>query len=231
MSFAFLLLLLSWADEPAKPQTRTEVTIEKQESGKAVAMSPQHVFSSGDMIRIRVRVSMDGFLYVVNRDTKNSLTVLFPREETGRDNRIHSGAEYIIPSTADGWFRIQGEPGYDTAYFVLSPIDIRGTDKTATEQSKDAPRPARQPTPLTTPPLSTLRPRCDDTLFRARGECMDSESGIRSVPPAEKVPAVADSGKLISRDLTFIKEPQSTVILSKPSTDGFVIYEFRIAHQ
>ncbi len=225
MFLALLLLIAGWADEPAKPETRTEVKIEKQAAGKPVPMSPQHVYASGDMIRIRFRTNSDGFLYVVNRDTKNQLTVLFPRDETGRDNQVHAGTEYVIPSTADGWFRIQGEPGYDTAYFVLSPTDLTMPGKpTASETTR---------TPLTAePPLSTLRPRCDDALFRSRGECMDSDSGARGLAPAEKVPTgVTSDGKMISRDLTFIRKPDSTVILAKPSTDSYVVYEFRIPHQ
>lgn len=229
MLLSTFLLFLSLAglisdDQPAEPQNRTEVVIEKQDGDKVTAMSPQHVYSSGDMIRIKFRTNTEGFLYVVNRDTQNKLTVLFPREETGRDNKVRANTDYLIPSTTDGWFRIQGVPGYDTTYFVLSPTDLQVPAKTAQPEP-----PATAPTPITP---STMKPRCDDTLFRARGECMDSEAGVRRLPPSEKLPSGAPAhGKMVSRDLTFIRQPRSTVILSKPSTDGYVVYEFRIAHQ
>jgi hypothetical protein len=219
----FLSLVESAPADPATPQSRTEVVIEKQVDDKGVAMSPQHVYSNGDMIRIRFQTNSDGFLYVVNRDTQNKLTVLFPRDETGSDNRVHAGAEYLIPSTTDGWFRIQGQPGYDTTYFVLSSTELRAPTKAMVPE---APRSAPAPMP------NTMKPRCDDTLFRARGECLDSDSGARTVPQTEKLPSgVAANGKLVSRDLTFVREPQSTVILSKPVKDTYEVYEFRIAHQ
>ncbi|MGA7409938.1 MAG: DUF4384 domain-containing protein [Bryobacteraceae bacterium] len=235
-------LILAFVDEPAKPapQGRTEVVIEKQDGAKAVPMSPQHVYISGDLIRIRFRTNSDGFLYVVNRDTKNRLTVLFPTDEAGRENQVRAGIDYIIPATSDGWFRVEGIPGYDTTYFVVSPTDLRAPAK-ATEpepaakaDSEPAAKAAGSDTVANAPsePESTLRPRCDDTLFKARGECMDSNSGVRNLPPAEKLPSGIDSqGKPIARDLTFIRQPQSTVILSKPSTDKLVVYEVRIAHQ
>ncbi len=228
-------LLLSFADEPAKPapQSRSEVVIEKQDGANAVAMSPQHVYTSGDLIRIRFRTNSNGFLYVVNRDTKNRLTVLFPTDDAGRENQVRAGVDYVIPATSDGWFRVEGDPGYDTTYFVVSPTDLRAPAKAkGPEPPAKAAEPDLAATPLASEPESTLRPRCDDTLFKARGECMDSNSGVRNLSPAEKLPSgVGAQGKPIARDLTFIREPQSTVILSKPSTDKLVIYELRIAHQ
>ncbi len=230
-----LALILSFADEPAKPapQSRSEVVVEKQDGAKATPMSPQHVFTSGDLIRIRFRTNSDGFLYVVNRDTKNRLTVLFPTDDAGRENQVRAGVDYIIPSTSDGWFRVEGLPGYDTTYFVVSPTDLRASAK-PTEPAPAAKTAESDPvaTAPSSEPESTLRPRCDDTLFKARGECMDSNSGVRNLSPAEKLPSgVSSQGKPIARDLTFIRESQSTVILSKPSTDRLVIYELRIAHQ
>ena len=61
---------------------------------------------------------------------------------------------------------------------------------------------------------------------------MDPSSGVRDLPPSEKLPSgLSSEGKPIARDLTFIHEAQSTVILAKPSTDKLVVYELRIAHQ
>src|SRR5271168_3596665 len=106
MALWAFVLILGLADEPVKPapQSRSEVVIETQDGVKAVPMSPQHVYTSGDLIRIRFRTNSDGFLYVVNRDTKNRLTVLFPTDDAGRENQVHAGVNYIIPATSDGWF-------------------------------------------------------------------------------------------------------------------------------
>lgn len=226
MVLSSFLLLLSVADQPqpADLQSRTEIIVEKQDGTKAVPMSPQHVYVSGDLIRIRFRTDSDGFLYVVNRDTRHRLTVLFPKDETGRENQIHAGTEYIIPATRDGWFRVEGEPGYDTAYFVLSPVDLRIPAKRIAAEPRAA--------PPTSTAESSLVPRCDDTLFKARGECLDSDSGVQSLSPGQDQPSgLSPQRKLVARDLTFIRKPESTVILSKPSNDSVMIYQIRIAHQ
>jgi Domain of unknown function (DUF4384) len=228
LSTFLLFLSLAPIDPLTEPESRTEVIIEKQVGDKGVAMSPQHVYSNGDMIRIRFRTNSDGFLYVVNRDTQNKLTVLFPREETGKDNRVHASVNYLIPSNTDGWFRIQGEPGYDTTYFVVSPKELNAPAKS--ERAESTSVAANAPAPAPVP--NTMKPRCDDTLFRARGECLDSDSGARTVSPAEKLPSgVPTDSKIVSRDLTFVREARSTVILAKAPTDGYLVYEFRIAHR
>ena len=45
----------------------------------------------------------------MNQGTSGSYELLFPREETGADNRVVADQEYQIPAT-DAWFRIAGPP-------------------------------------------------------------------------------------------------------------------------
>ena len=48
----------------------------------------------------------------MNHGTADTYELLFPRTDTGSDNRIEAGKEYVVPAT-QGWFRIAGPAGQD----------------------------------------------------------------------------------------------------------------------
>ena len=161
-------MLLLAASLTMLAQQRLEITIEKREAGAWKVMDPGHVFSDGDQLRFRFKSNQSGFLYVVNEGTSGEQSTLFPSEQAGSNNRIEAGQEYIIPSTS-GAFRVTGPKGYDTVYWVLSPVRIG-------EPAKYRPVPA-PPAPGKAP--GNLTPRCDDTIFKARGECVDAGAGLK----------------------------------------------------
>ena len=106
-----------------KPVQRMEVTLERQEGDAWKTVDPGFVFDKGDRVRFRFRANFDGYLYVMNYGTSGKHSLLFPREETGRDNRIAAGKEYRIPAT-EAWFRIDGPPGHDVVYWLVSPLAL-----------------------------------------------------------------------------------------------------------
>ena len=84
-------------------------------------------------MRFRYRANFAGYLYVVNRSTSGKVEQLFPREETGQDNRIAAGKQYTIPST-DAIFRIAGPAGHELIYWLASPVELgNGAGKLAPE--------------------------------------------------------------------------------------------------
>ena len=101
-----------------------EVTLERQEGAAFKPVDPGFVFDKGDRVRFRFRANFDGYLYVMNYGTSGNYSLLFPREETGRENSIESGKEYRIPAT-EAWFRIAGPPGHDIVYWLVSPLRWR----------------------------------------------------------------------------------------------------------
>jgi hypothetical protein len=200
---------------------RMEITLDRRESGAWRSVDPGLVFSQDDRVRFRFRTNFAGYLYVMNQSTSGKYETLFPRQDTGEDNQIEAGKEYVIPTT-QGWFRITGPPGHDVLYWIVSPLPL-GT------APKYVPLP---PPPKPGPVPPRLLPRCDDTLFKARGECIDSSAGPRSVTPGETLP---DNLKSVpaahSRGLLFIREKDLSVVASPEALDGPVIYEFRLAHR
>lgn len=204
------------------PSQRIEITMERSDAGAWKAVPPGFVFQKGDHIRFRVHTNFDGYLYVMNYGTSGQYSNLFPREETGTDNRIKSGAEYFVPATGAS-FRIDGPAGFDVVYWVMSPVELgSGTAKPYVP----LPPPPSRPVP------QNLKPRCDDTILHARGLCIDSSAGPKNITPDEKLPGNLSSiPRAQSRDLVIFSETQATSISAAERMDGPVLYKFLVAHQ
>ena len=206
----------------AQGPNRIEITLERLEDITWRAVEPGLVFDTGDRVRFRFRANFDGYLYVMDQATSGNYETLFPREDTGEQNRIEAGQEYVVPATTQGLFRITGPPGYDVLYWLVTPLSLGAAPKYQ-------PLP---PPPKSGPVPPRLTPRCDDTIFKARGECVDSSAGPKGVKPAEKLPEnLSGVPGAASRELMFIREQNSSVVASPAPIAGPVIYEFRVAHR
>jgi hypothetical protein len=199
---------------------RMEITLERYELGTWHAIDPSLVLSDGARLRFRYRTNFDGYLYVTNQTSSGKYEQLFPLQETGQDNKIANGKEYTVPSTSAD-FRVAGPPGYEVVYFLVTPSRLAGAP------------PRVEPVPSTfktTPPV--LIPRCDDTIWRSRGDCIDHSAGPTLVPRGAELPQnlaeAADKGR---RDLLFMRKDDKAVISSPVPLTGPVIYEFRLAHK
>lgn len=236
---AFTLLLTLGLAVPSGAQTkslgsgsqRMEISLDLLGSHQAApdgpgdsawrSVDPGLIFSQGDHVRFRFRTNFAGFLYVMNQSTSGKYETLFPRSDTGSENRIEPGKEYIIPA-AGGSFRISGPPGHDVLYWMVTPLQLGTSPK-----YQPLPPP---PNPAAAPP--TLMPRCDDTLFKARGDCIDNSAGLRGVPREASLPSNLESiPDARSRELFFIREKDASVVASPEPLSGPVLYEFHLAHR
>jgi hypothetical protein len=203
------------------PVNLISIVLERKSGDTVETVDPGHVFDSGDAVRFRLRPSVDGYLYVLDLNTSGKYDVLFPRAQTGMDNGIAHGRDYLIPAT-QGWFQISGPPGREKLYFVLSPI--------ALTMGQMQNRATNLPPQGTAP--SSLRPRCNDGIFKARGECVDSDAGPRAVDQGETLPrelsAISNNGA--SRDLKFTNTDQGSTVTSSAPLQAPVVYEFLLAH-
>jgi hypothetical protein len=198
-----------------------EIMLERLDGGTWHTIDPGLVLAQGDRVRFKYRTNFDGYLYVMNQSTSGKYDQLFPRDETGQDNRLLAGKEYQVPSTSSV-FRIAGPAGHEVVYWLVTPARLSGAP------------PRYQPPPSeqkTAPP--TLIPRCDDAILRARGDCVDSSAGPKLVPrDAEIPPNLAEAaGQDGQRDLLFMRQKNTAVISSPEPLTGPVIYEFRLAHR
>jgi Domain of unknown function (DUF4384) len=181
---------------------RMEVKLERLEAGAWKAIDPTLVLDKDDRIRFKFKANFSGYLYVTNQSTSATSSLLFPRVDTGSNNRIVANREYMVPSTK-GAFRVDGPAGYDVVAWLISPVELG--------------RPEGPPQAMAPP--ANMTPRCDDTLFKARGACLDSSAG----PQAKRDDQ--------NRDLVFIREKDSSVISSTARLKVPFVYEFHLAHK
>jgi hypothetical protein len=216
---SFALLALAAAGLAADPQ-RIRLTVEREDASGWRAMNPATVFAPTERLRFRITTNFSGFLYVMNQGTAGGYELLFPRADTGSDNRVEAGKEYVVPAT-EGWFRVTGPAGQDVMYWLVSPVELaRGYQRLPPPPPHDSSLP------------SSLRPRCDDQVFKARGECIDNSAGVRPVAPGEKLPSnLSGVAGATPRELLFLEEKGGTVLSSKLPLTGPVIYEIRLAHR
>jgi hypothetical protein len=206
MLFLFILVLTATAG--AQDPQRIRVTVEREDAAQWVTVNAAHVFDAGDKVRFHFSSSIAGYLYVIDQGTSGSNELLFPRSNTGGDNRVEAGKDYIVPAS-QGWFKVSGPAGQDVVSWLVSPVDLG-------KQYRPLPPP---PEPGAVLP-SSLRPRCDDTILKARGDCIDTSAGVKPVQPREL---------MLMQDNSRAKE---SVVLSAPAPQsGPVVYELRLAHR
>jgi hypothetical protein len=182
---------------------RMEVTLERLEEGAWKIIDPGLVLAKNDHVRFRFKSNFTGYLYVTNQSTSAASTLLFPRQDTGAGNRIVANREYMIPATS-GAFRVDGPEGFDVISWLVSPVELG-------RPAAPAPPPA---------PQGRLLPRCDDTIFRARGACVDTSAGAQAGSNDDK-----PGGILVIRD------KESSVIASTVPLKRPIVYEFHLAHR
>ncbi len=211
--------------QPGSDAQRIDITVERSEAGDWKAVPPGFVFKKGDHVRFHVRANFDGYLYVMNYGTSGQYTNLFPRQETGTENRIKSGTDYLVPATGAS-FRIDGPPGFDVVYWMLSPIEVGNGNRSPQPYSTPPPPPPPNPAP------QTLRPRCDDTIMHARGLCIDSSAGPKNIAPDEKLPGnLSGIPRSQARDLVIFNQTQGTSLSTPGRTDAPILYKFLVAHE
>ena len=197
---------------------RMELVLERLDRDTWRTIDPGLVLAQGDRVRFKFRTNFDGYLYVMNQNTSGKYEQLFPREETGRDNRITASREYQVPATSTG-FRIGGPPGHEVVYWMVSPGRL-------TDAAPGNPPPAMKGPP------PVLMPRCDDTIMKARGDCVDPSAGPKLVPRGEALPQNLGQGlDKEQRDLLFMRQKNTAVISSPVPLAGPVVYQYRLAHR
>jgi hypothetical protein len=228
MNLALLPLLLAaslvapspaWVDKKPPPQKPAlDIQLEQQgPGGGSEPVAVDHVFAVGDVVRFRLTSEFDGFLYVMDQGTSGHFASVFPSAEAGADNRVHRGESFLVPATNDGWFQITGPAGFDVLYFLLSPAPIA------------APSAASFVAPG---PVSSLKPRCNDAIFKARGDCTDLSAGPAPLPAAAPLPAPLQGiAGAASRDIVVTRKSDGVVVTSHEAKSAPVIYTFRLAHQ
>lgn len=219
-AIAWLAGALAAQTGPGADGPRMEIMLDRLDGGSWHAIDPGLVLERSDRVRFRFRTNFDGYLYVLNQSTSGKYEQLFPRQETGQDNRIEAGKEYQVPATTSV-FRIAGPAGHEIVYWLVSPAPL-GEGQ------------AWHPSPPSAnkQPHLALMPRCDDTILRARGDCIDNGAGLKPVPRDGQLPQnLAGAASQTPQDLLLLRQKDTSVVSSPAPLAGPAVYEFRLAHR
>jgi Domain of unknown function (DUF4384) len=195
----------------------------EQKNGDDSKTVPQNtVFHNGNILRFRLTSRIAGYLYVVDKGTTGQTTTLFPvLTGTGTQNRIEPDQTVVVPAIGDGWFEVSGPSGFDTIYLLVSSSPIL-IPPAAVPETQESPQ-------NTLPP--NLLPRCNDEIFKARGECIDSSAGAAPLPPGAPVPReLVRFAKSAARDIILTDDSDGVTVKPGPSAKLPLIYTFRLAH-
>ena len=197
---------------------------------------PGHVFENGDRVRFRLTTNFAGYLYVMNHGTSGDYSLLFPREETGRDNEIEADREYVGQSLSGPVeARGAGHRGRVSNYRTgRARGRVLGCQYPVewTQGGGVTPYRPLPPLPEPSPAPPRLEPRCDETILRARGDCVDSSAGPQRIEGNNDLPQnLKQMPHADARQLLFLKKDESSVVSAPPSAVGPVVFEFRLAHR
>ena len=227
LSVVFVLLLASSCFSQTQNSTAASFSFRlEQRKGNLVVAVPQNtVFRNGDILRFRLTTRIEGYLTVVDKGTTGSTAVIFPgTTAAAAGNHIEPGRSYLVPADGDGWFEVSGPAGFDVLYFLVSssPIVVPTSPADA-----DSAHPQAAP-----PPPPGLLPRCDDAIFKARGECLDVSAGVAPLAPGAPIPReLAPLARSASRDIVLTNDGEDTAVQSAPEAKLPLIYTFRLAHR
>jgi Domain of unknown function (DUF4384) len=202
------------------------IRLEQKKANIVQAVPQNTVFRNRDILRFRLTSQINGYLYVVNEGTSGSTEVLFPASGPTGSNRIDVGRGYLVPSEGEGWFEVNGPAGFDVLYFLVSatPIDLPHRPY-ATPSGEPA-----EPKATLLPP--NLLPRCDDAIFKARGECVDASAGFAPLGPNAPIPReLVSLARTASRDIVLTEDDGDMEVQTAPTTKLPIIYTFRLAHR
>lgn len=222
---AILLASLGLALQAQNDPYRIKLTVERQTGAEWKQVNPARVFDSGDKLRFRISANFSGYLYVMNRGTSGEYELLFPRSDAGAENRVEATRESVVPAS-QGWFKVSGPAGQDVVYWLLSPVALGSTYKPL------PPPPAKPQGPAKPEAPSPLQPRCDDSIFQARGECIDDSAGVKAVAPGETLPSnLTGIAHAAPRELLFMQEQGGTLLSSPAPASAPFVYELRLSHR
>lgn len=96
----------------------------KNAADKFVPVPFDKEFVTDQRFRIEVEATNDLYFYILNRDSTNTLTSVFPEKE-GQQILIHKGKSLMIPEDKTKAFYFTKPPGKETFYIIASPTPLK----------------------------------------------------------------------------------------------------------
>ncbi len=156
--------------------------------------------ASGDQVRLVFSPSADGFAYVLAKNLRGEVHVLFPSHELRGAARVAPGRVYEAPGNA-GWLTVDAREGLAALYIVASYDPIENLEELAEEQAQEVNRETRRDLLASTiGGLIDGRHGPSDFKIRAR----NGRAILRSLPPSagpSHSSALLSNGALVTHPL------------------------------
>ena len=147
----------------------------------------------------------------------------------GAGRFVLDGHEYTLPASSQRWFTITDPPGYEPLYFLVSSEPTPRAKSGAVVNPPLVKPPKKMPEPNS---ADAATPRCDDEMFRSRGDCLDLSAGPHAVDAADPLPENMNAmSGAASRDINVTEEGEAVTVTPAKGAGPAVIYEFSIAHR
>jgi hypothetical protein len=88
--------------------------------------------SSGDQVRLVFTPSADGFAYVVSKDVRGDVSVLYPAVTMRGASRVRAGTLYEVPASGS-WLPVDGQAGIDTIYLLAGYEPLENVEELVEE--------------------------------------------------------------------------------------------------
>jgi hypothetical protein len=88
--------------------------------------------SGGDQVRLVFTPSADGFAYVVSKDVRGDVSVLYPAVTIRGASRVRAGTLYEVPA-GGSWLPVDGQAGLDTIYLLAGYEPLENVEELVEE--------------------------------------------------------------------------------------------------
>jgi len=131
---------LKWWARPKPPAPLAPLALywsgfgQRMEAGRWVEFPLEDggAVSAGDQLRFVFSPSADGFAYVVSRNVRGDVSVLFPNETVPGASRVRAGEVYGVP-IGTGWLTVDPGGGLAAVYLVASYDPLQNLEELVEE--------------------------------------------------------------------------------------------------
>ncbi len=125
------------ASTPSKPVNTPRIGLGltlfmRDSTGLAVRTDPEHVFRSGDRVRVLLETNADGYLYIFNTTNDGPAVMIYPDAQLDEGgNYIQAHVPFEIPSSQAAeeklrWFAFDDAGGTERVFFVFTREPLKG---------------------------------------------------------------------------------------------------------
>lgn len=155
--------------------------------------------AAGDEFRVVFSTSADGYAYVLTRDVRGEISILFPGRALKNASRVRAGELHVAPADG-GWWEFDQGAGPDRIYVVASYDPVENLESLADEREDSAD--ARQSLLDSTIAglLDGRHGSAGSRVYTRRGRLI--RRSLAALPPLLTASATLGSGATIAHTLT-----------------------------